>query len=312
MQTDSTPNGEETDRGAESAPVHTEEPAEAMQAAPGEDLTVVGVRFQPGGKVYTFSSGDVDDLIPGDMVVTVTSWGRQIGRVVYVQPLGAEEKRPDLKPIVSRATGVDLAQQQYWAEKAAEVLEKARQIAAERSLPVKFAAAEYTLDGKRLTLLYESESKESAEEVQKALSRSLHQRVELRQVGPRDRAKILGGYGACGELRCCSRFLSDFAPISIRMAKLQGISLTPTEITGMCGRLRCCLDYEHETYVEESKGLPKLKARVNTPYGVGKVVDLLPLKHAVVVQIEDRRVEVAADQIEVLPKEQPQPARPRK
>jgi len=272
---------------------------------PDEEMTVVGVRFQPGGKVYTFSCGQVNDLLPGDLVVTTTSWGRQIGRVISVQTLRSDEKRPDLKPIMGRATGADLAQQQYWADKAAEVVEKARQIAAERSLPVKFAAAEYTLDGKRLTLLYESESKENAEEVQKALSRALQQRVELRQVGPRDVAKMMGGYGACGEERCCSRFLSDFAPISIRMAKVQGVSLTPTEITGMCGRLRCCLGYEHEIYMEESKGLPRLKARVNTPYGVGKVVDLLPLKHAVIVQIEDRRVEVAADQIEVLPKEGP-------
>jgi cell fate regulator YaaT (PSP1 superfamily) len=307
VQTDSTPNGEGTEnRGATSALVHTEEPAEAApEAAQAEEITVVGVRFQPGGKIYTFSCGDVEDLIPGDLVVTATSWGRQIGRVVYVQALGAGERRPDLKPVVGRATGADLAQQQYWADKAAEVVEKARQIAAERSLPVKFAAAEYTVDGKRLTLLYESESKESAEEVQKTLSRALQQRVELRQIGPRDVAKIMGGYGACGEERCCSRFLSDFAPISIRMAKVQGVSLTPTEITGMCGRLRCCLSYEHETYMEESKGLPRLKARVNTPYGVGKVVDLLPLKRAVIVQIEDWRVEVAADQIEVLPKEGP-------
>ncbi len=267
-----------------------------------ERVMAVGVQFQPGGKVYTFSCGDVQDLIPGDVVVTETAWGRQIGRVVYLREADSAE---GLKPILARATGADLAQHQFWQEKADQVLEKAREMAASQSLPVKFVAAEYTLDGKRLTLVYESESKEGAEQVQKALSRSLRQRIELRQIGPRDHAKLMGGYGACGELRCCSRFLSDFAPVSIRMAKAQSISLTPSEITGMCGRLRCCLRYEYKMYVDESQDLPKRKARVRTPHGIGKVVDLLPLKKAVVVQIEDRRIEVPAEQVEVLPKEQP-------
>jgi cell fate regulator YaaT (PSP1 superfamily) len=126
--------------------------------------------------------------------------------------------------------------------------------------------------------------------------------VDLRRIGPRDYAKLLGGYGACGEPRCCSRFICEFSPVSIKMAKTQGVSLNPSDITGLCGRLRCCLLYEHEQYAEASKKMPRRKKRVQTPHGEGKVVDLLPLKGMVVVQIEDRRVEVPVDDVELISK----------
>ncbi len=271
--------------------------------ADSEGTQIVGVRFQSGGKVYTFSPGDCHDLVTGDFVVVNTAWGRQIGQVVYLRRVPAEKRRADLKTILSRASGADLAQRQLLEEKARQALEQARELAAQRGLSVKFATAEYTLDGRRLTILYESEGQEELPELQQALGRALRVRVELRQIGPRDRAKMLGGYGACGEPRCCSRFLSDFAPVSIRMGKAQEISLTPSEITGMCNRLRCCMAYEHEMYQEAARNLPRRKAQVRTPHGVGKVVGLLPLKGAVVVQLEDRRVEVPADEIEVLPRE---------
>jgi len=124
--------------------------------------------------------------------------------------------------------------------------------------------------------------------------------VDLRRIGPRDQAKLMGGYGACGELRCCSRFLSEFSPVSIKMAKTQGMSLNPSDITGMCGRLRCCLVYEHEQYAEACQMMPRRKKRVRTPYGEGKVVDLLPLKRMVVVQVEDRRLEVPVEEVELI------------
>jgi len=268
----------------------------------GQKARVVGVRFQDGGKIYTFAPGDCSGLTPGDFVIVNTAWGRQIGKVVYLQEVPEKDRRNDLKPILRRATGGDLALRQQLQEKAQKALSQARELAASRSIPIKFVTAEYTLDGKRLTILYESEAKEEPQGIRRELARRLRVRVELRQIGPRDRAKMLGGYGACGELRCCSRFLAEFCPVSIRMAKAQGVSLTPSEITGMCGRLRCCLVYEHKMYVEASQNLPKRKARVRTPYGSGKVVDLMPLKGTVIVQIEDRRVEVAADEVEVIPR----------
>lgn len=280
--------------------------AQELEAAPEQEETVqvVGVRFQNSGKVYGFVPGDCQDLCPDDFVIVDTAWGRQIGRVVYVHEMPAAEQRNDLKSVVRRATGRDLALHQQLEEKARRALEQARELAARKSLPIKFAVAEYTLDGRRLTILYESEAKEELQDLRRELARSLRARVELRQIGPRDRAKLLDGYGACGEPRCCSRFLAEFSPVSIRMAKGQGVSLTPSEITGVCGRLRCCLVYEHEMYQQASQGLPRRKSQVRTRYGVGKVVDLLPLKGAVVVQLEDRRVEVPADEVEVIPREQ--------
>jgi cell fate regulator YaaT (PSP1 superfamily) len=166
-------------------------------------------------------------------------------------------------------------------------------------LPLKIVTAEYTFDGKRLTLLYVSEEKDlELGRLARRLQKETDARIDLRRVGVRDQAKLLGGYGACGEPRCCSRFLSEFSPVSIKMAKMQGISLNPSEITGMCGRLRCCLIYEDEQYKEACKMMPRRKKRVRTPHGEGKVVDLLPLKGIVVVQIEDQRVEVPAEEIE--------------
>jgi cell fate regulator YaaT (PSP1 superfamily) len=263
---------------------------------------VVGVRFQGGGKTYHFDPENCRDLMEGDFVVVDTVRGRQIGEVAYFVEVD-EKELSDLKPVLWRATGRDLALHQQWEDKAEQALDLARERAAEMGLEIKLVAAEYTLDGRQLTILYTSGKKEDARVLRKSLRSSIRSRLRLRQIGPRDHARLLGGYGACGEPRCCSRFMTDFVPISIRMGKAQGISLTPSEITGMCGRLRCCLSYEYEMYKEASRGLPRRKKMVKTPYGTGKVVDLLPLRNAVVVQIDGRRVEVAADDIEVLPKE---------
>jgi cell fate regulator YaaT (PSP1 superfamily) len=128
----------------------------------------------------------------------------------------------------------------------------------------------------------------------------LRTRVEMRLIGPRDVAKILGGHGACGAPRCCSTFLTEFSPISIRMAKAQGISLSPQEITGMCGRLRCCLVFEYEQYVEAKKTLPKVGKRIGTPYGEGKVRDVRVLRDSVIVQVDDERYEVFRHEFEPL------------
>jgi len=282
--------------------MNVEQGSEAVEESDDRKETIVGVRFQKSGKVYAFATGDCTDLVAGDFVIVDTAWGRQIGEAVYLREVSPEEQREDLKPILCRATGADLVLRQQLQDKADKALEQARELAAQKSLPVKLATAEYTLDGRRLTILYESDAKKGLQELRRELARRFRVRVELRQIGPRDQAKLLGGYGACGEPRCCSTFLSEFNPISIRMAKAQGVSLTPSEITGMCGRLRCCLSYEHQMYVEASKNLPKRKARVKTPYGTGKIIDLLPLKDAVIVQVDDRRVEVPAQEVEILPK----------
>jgi cell fate regulator YaaT (PSP1 superfamily) len=260
---------------------------------------IAGVRFQPTGKTYHFDATGYPDLQPGDFVLVETSRGKQLGEVVGTRPLHEDEKREELKPIKRRATGHDLAKLDHWREEEANILAAAREAAAQLNLPIKVVTAEYTFDGQRLTLLYVSEDKDlECGKLLRRLQKMTDSRVDIRRVGVRDQAKLMGGYGACGEPRCCARFLSEFDPVSIKMAKIQGVSLNPAEITGMCGRLRCCLVYEDEQYRTACKMMPRRKKRVRTPYGEGKIVDLLPLKGHVVVQIEDRRVEIPAEEVE--------------
>jgi cell fate regulator YaaT (PSP1 superfamily) len=260
---------------------------------------VAGVRFRPTGKVYDFDASGHPGLQQGDFVLVETSRGSQLGEVLSVRSPREGENVKSLKPVRRRATGRDLALRQRRQEKAEEALQMARDLARELRLPVKIAAADYASDGRRLTILYTSEDRDrNVNKLRDRLRRQLGGPVTFRRVGPRDHAKLLAGYGACGMVRCCSRFLIDFQSVSMKMAKTQGVSLNPSEITGMCGRLRCCLAYEHELYAEASKSMPRVKKRVRTPHGEGKVVGLLPLKGVVVVQIDDRRVEVPAEEVE--------------
>jgi cell fate regulator YaaT (PSP1 superfamily) len=198
------------------------------------------------------------------------------------------------KPVERRATPRDLLLRETWRSKQTEAMIECRARAAELKLNgVKIVAAEFNYDGSRLTFLYNTESEEKVD--LKSLRKDMNRKytksqVEMRQIGPRDVAKIIGGMGACGlETRCCSMFLTDFSPISIKMAKEQGISLDPAEITGMCGRLRCCLIYEYEQYVAARKVLPKRKKKVITPMGNGIVLDIYPLKDAVLVRLDDEK-----------------------
>jgi cell fate regulator YaaT (PSP1 superfamily) len=262
---------------------------------------IVGVRFQPTGKVYCFDATGYQNLRPGDFVLVETARGQQLGEVVSMLPLRDCADKEELKPVKRRATGRDLALRQRWQREEAEALAVAREAAGELGLSVKIVVAEYTFDGQRLTLLYVSDDKKlDAGAFVQRMQRTLSVRVDLRRIGPRDQAKLMGGYGACGEPRCCARFLSEFNPVSIKMAKTQGVSLNPSDITGMCGRLRCCLVYEQDQYQEACKLMPRRKKRVRTPHGEGKVVGLLPLKGIVVVQVEDRRVEVPVEDVELI------------
>ena len=252
---------------------------------------IVGIRFQKVGKVYHFDASNSRDLQIGDHAVVETSRGRQLGEVIQIVASPTPPPEGTWKPIHHRATPRDLVMRQIWQKKELEAMINCRATVAELGIRgVKIMAAEFTFDGARLTLLYstEAEGKVELRAVRNAMQRTYpRSHVEMRQIGPRDVAKLLGGMGACGlDNRCCSMFLTEFSPISIKMAKEQGISLTPTEITGMCGRLRCCLVYEYEQYVEARKDLPKRGKRVVTPQGEGKVVDLYPLKQAVVVELE--------------------------
>lgn len=252
---------------------------------------IIGVRFTKIGKVYHFNSNAVPDLGVGEHVIVDTSRGKHLGEVVQLVRETPSQPEGGWKSVERRATPRDLLLQQSWQNKQTEAMINCRARAAEIGLKdVKIVTAEYNYDGSRLAFLFSTESEEKVD--LKSLKKDMHElypttHIEMRQIGPRDVAKLLGGMGACGiETRCCSKFLTDFSPISIKMAKEQGISLTPNEITGMCGRLRCCLIYEYEQYVEARKTLPKRNKRVVTPKGEGKVIDLIPMSEKVVVLIE--------------------------
>jgi cell fate regulator YaaT (PSP1 superfamily) len=266
---------------------------------------VAGVRFAKVGKVYHFSAREVPDLKIGDLVVVETSRGWQLGTVAQI--LNEKKFHQDgMKAIDRRATPRDLLLRQTWQAKEPEVLSVCTARAEELRLNgVKIVSAEYSYDGSRLGILFSTESEEKydlkslRQDMQRAFQPAL---VEMRQIGPRDVAKMMCGMGACGlETRCCSQFLCEFSSISIRMAKEQGISLTPTEITGMCGRLRCCLIYEYEQYTQARSLLPKKNRRVMTPAGEGRVLDQLPIRDAVyVVLMDDIRREFKRSELQYI------------
>ncbi len=264
--------------------------------------TVIGVRFQKLGKMYHFSTGRVADVDPGDFVVVDTKRGKQLGQVIsFIKPQDVFRPK-SLKPIIRKANPRDMVLKQVWQDKELNSLITCREQASKhRVRDAKFVKAEYNYDGSWLSILYTTENKNlNLDNLQQDLSRILRTTVDMQLIGPRDVAKIIGGYGACGGPRCCSTFITEFSPVSIKMAKAQGISLSPSEITGVCGRLRCCLVFEYEQYVEAKKKLPKRGKKIGTPHGEGVVRDIRPLKDAVVVQVEDKRYEVTRDQIEPL------------
>lgn len=267
------------------------------------ERTVASIRFQPVGKIYHFDASKIDDLKAGDYVIVSTSRGRELGEVAGLLG-GKNVPKGSHKPVVRRASPRELVMRRMWQGRELEATINCREKVHELGITgIKIVRAEYCYDGSRLTFITNSEGDESIDltSLKRAMRRSIRKtQIEFRKVGPRDVAKIICGMGACGmEERCCSRFLSEFSPISIKMAKAQGISLNPQEITGMCGRLRCCLMYEYELYAEARKLLPKRKKKVITPRGVGKVINVLPLTNTVVVKLEDeRRVEFHKDEIE--------------
>jgi cell fate regulator YaaT (PSP1 superfamily) len=264
---------------------------------------VIGVRFQRLGKLYHFkTNGSAEDLNPGDHVIVETKRGRQLGQVMAYIEKKRIDKRRNIMTIERKATPRDLVMKQVWEQKELEALITCREKASQLGIiDAKFVKAEYSYDGSWLTFLYATEDKKlDIRKLRKTLNRSFRSRVEMLMIGPRDVAKILGGHGACGQPRCCSTFLTDFSPVSIRMAKAQGISLSPQEITGMCGRLRCCLVYEYEQYVQAKKQLPKTGKRIGTPYGEGMVKDVRVLRESVIVIIDGERKEVFQHEFEPL------------
>jgi cell fate regulator YaaT (PSP1 superfamily) len=274
------------------------------------EQTLIGVQFRTIGKSYLFYLPEDMQVDIGDYVIVNTVRGKQIGKVTRLN-MSVPENVQEIQSVERLASSKDLIMRDMIKQKEAEAVEMTQQFLVDNPTyeGVKALDAEYSFDSSRLTLFLSYDNvpdfnmrnfiREAAPMFQDA-------RVEIRQVGPRDMAKDLAGLGACGiEKRCCSRFMTEFSSISIRMAKSQNVSLTPSEITGICGRLRCCLAFEHEIYDEARKLLPRLKKVIQTPLGEGKVVQVLPLSDSVVVDIptlgprEIKRSELESGKMEV-------------
>lgn len=250
--------------------------------------TVCGVKFRGRGKVYYFSPGDLKDLQKNDYVVVETSRGRELAQVVLAFRQVDESKIVGtLKPILHRATTADLLEAQRSRQREAEAMERCREEVARFDLPMKIVDAECKLDGTRLTFLFTSEQRVDFRELVRELARIFRTRIELRQIGARDEAGLMGGLGKCGRQLCCATWLTEFSPVSIRMAKQQDLPLSPMEISGLCGRLLCCLRYENAHYQQVKRTFPKPGKTIDTPYGRGKIIKVCVLRETISVLLED-------------------------
>jgi cell fate regulator YaaT (PSP1 superfamily) len=249
---------------------------------------VVGLQFKPVTKVYHFSPGEFLDLTTDDYVIVDTAKGQEIAQVV--QPphrIQEEAVVGEMKPVLRRAQAWDLVQRDLWEHKEREALAICRDKARESNLGIKIVRCEYNYNGGRLLIYFASETRVDFRDLVRDLARIFRTRIEMRQIGVRDEAKLLDGVGKCGRQLCCTSWLREFTPVSIRMAKNQQLPLNPDEISGVCGRLLCCLSYEDLHYKEQNKKMPKLGAEVVTPQGTGRVRHVHPLKETVTVMLEN-------------------------
>ncbi len=247
---------------------------------------IVGVRFKRGGRVYYFDPRGLK-LEVDDPVVVKTSRGLELGWVVVAPyQVPQEELAEPLEPVERKAEPEDIKHAEELESKEREALEKCSKLVNKLGLPMKLLCAEYNLEGNRCTILFTAEERVDFRELVRELTKSLKVKVELRQIGPRDEARLLGGFGRCGRPLCCIAFLRELAPVSIKMAKEQDLPLNPMKISGMCGRLLCCLAYEAEQYRAMKEKLPKVGQVVSTPSGRGRVTATNPLKETVTVELE--------------------------
>lgn len=251
--------------------------------------TIVGVQFKPVTKTYYFLPPKNTRFAVSDPVIVETSRGEELGWVsIESKDISQKEAKGDLKPILRKASPLDLMSLEKYRSEENTALERCRQKVNELNLPMKVVQAEYSYNGKKLLFLFTAEQRVDFRELVRYLVRAFRTRVEMRQIGARDEAKIIDGYGRCGRQLCCASWLTEFHPVSIKMAKNQQLPLAPAEISGACGRLLCCLSYENETYVEIRKTLPRNGTRVKEEtHGYGVIRGLNILKQSAIVKFED-------------------------
>lgn len=265
-------------------------------------LKIIGVRFKSVGKIYYFDPKDYDVKM-GDKVIVETARGVECGEVALVDREIDETRFTNpVKGIIRLATPNDMKTIEKNRQKEKDALKICEQKIAAHKLKMNLIDVECTFDNNKLLFYFTAESRVDFRELVKDLAAVFRTRIELRQIGVRDEAKMLGGLGICGQPFCCSRFLGEFQPVSIKMAKEQGLSLNPTKISGTCGRLMCCLKYEQDSYEDLLKHTPKVGAIVKTADGKGIVeeVNLLTGKLRVKMDKNDNVVVVKKDDIEVI------------
>ena len=249
-------------------------------------VEIISVRFQSGGKQYYFNP-DGRQFQIGDGVIVETSRGTEYGECVQANSMIDEiELTAPLRPVIRVATEEDRQTVEANREKEKKAFSICQQKIAEHGLDMKLVKAEYSFDGSKVLFFFTSEGRVDFRALVKPLAGAIHARIELRQIGVRDEAKMLGGLGICGKPFCCSQFLDEFQPVSIKMAKTQNLSLNPTKISGTCGRLMCCLKYEQEAYEDLVKHAPKQESFVETPDGAGTVSSVNLLRQTVQVRLE--------------------------
>lgn len=260
---------------------------------------VCAIKFRGTSKAYYFAPGEIQDLQVDDRVIVETSRGREMGRVMNPAiEVDEQEIVGQLKPILRQAGSADLLAAERFRGREADAMRRCKEEVARFDLPMRIVRAEYNFDGTRLTCYFTSEQRVDFRELVRELAPIFSTRIELRQIGVRDEAKLLGGLGRCGRALCCATWLTEFCPVSIRMAKQQDLPLSPMEISGLCGRLLCCLGYENEYYREIKSRFPKVGKMVSTPYGRCKVVKVNVLSETVTILLEDgSTAELTAEQL---------------
>ena len=249
-------------------------------------IEIISVRFKNGGKQYYFNPNGLK-FEEGDGVVVETSRGVEYGECTQANTLIDEmELTAPLRPVLRAATAEDKETVEKNREKEAKAFQVCQDKITEHGLDMKLVEVEYSFEGNKILFFFTSEGRVDFRALVKDLAGSLHARIELRQIGVRDEAKMLGGLGICGRPFCCSQFLNEFQPVSIKMAKTQNLSLNPTKISGTCGRLMCCLKYEQDAYVDLVKRAPKAESFVETPDGAGTVTNVNLLRETVQVRLD--------------------------
>jgi cell fate regulator YaaT (PSP1 superfamily) len=254
---------------------------------------IIGVKFHPKGKLVHCDAGELS-LQVNEYVVVDTGNGLEVAKVVTLEP--PSQPSEQLMMVVRGAESEDLEEARRNLEK--EALSKCNEMAEQLGLKMKPLAARYDSRSERMTIFFSAEERVDFRDLVRKLSHALARRIELRQVGSRDEAKLLGGIGKCGYPLCCQNSLTSFASVSIKMAKEQNLALNPMKISGICGRLLCCLAYENKEYADVRKQMPQLKQEVSTTWGKGRVIGTNLLKETVTIQLDDGTIkEVALDEL---------------